>query len=237
MPTKGCGGKGGSGGAKGRGTGGKGSGNGSRGGSRSQATRPSATARPKGDCAALGEHVFDYNVRGAADLFRTSLRKLVIHAAGLYGNDISIEIENRSTVVLTKPKPPAAQLTAWETKEQERKQGIRTLLKAKRAVIAALDWKEASTKDPVSVEDAEKRADIEAQIVALTKEELEDKELVLYGDAKQEYDGKWKAYNLRVNKLEKARGRAYKLILGQCTQKLVDRMKQESDCETIFHPS
>ena len=131
MPTKARAGRGGSGSAKGRGNGNKGGGTGSKGGSRPQAARPLATAKPKGDCAALGEHVFDYNVRGAADLFRTSLRKLVIHASGLYGNNNSIEIENRATVVLTKPKPPAAQLTAWETMEQERKQGIQTLLKAK----------------------------------------------------------------------------------------------------------
>jgi hypothetical protein len=43
----------------------------------------------------------------------------------------------------------------------------------------------------------------------------------------------------RANSLKKSRGKIYSLLLGQCTQVLVDKMKQDADWQAAsdsYHP-
>lgn len=53
-------------------------------------------------------------------------------------------------------------------------------------------------------------------------------EVQLTKQEKNEYCNETKAYTDRLNKLEVHHGQVYSLILGQCTQLLQDKMKQES---------
>ena len=76
-------------------------------GRRSQAARGSNYAiskKSKGLCTALGDHVFDYGQKGAADQVKSSYRTLVRHVGTLYGPDIANELENRKTRVIPKPE-------------------------------------------------------------------------------------------------------------------------------------
>ena len=57
----------------------------------------------KGLCAALGNNVFDYGHKGAADQMRTSWEKLVQYVGMNYGQDISNELQNKTTVILPEP--------------------------------------------------------------------------------------------------------------------------------------
>jgi hypothetical protein len=56
-----------------------------------------------GLCAALGNHVFNYGQRAAADQMRTSWEKLIQFMGTNYGQDISNELQNKILVMLTKP--------------------------------------------------------------------------------------------------------------------------------------
>ena len=56
-----------------------------------------------GLCAALGNNVFDYGHRAAADQMQTSWEKLVQFVGTNYGQDISNELQNKIPVMLTKP--------------------------------------------------------------------------------------------------------------------------------------
>ena len=56
-----------------------------------------------GLCAALGNNVFDYGHRAAADQMRTSWEKLVQFVGTNYGQDISNELQNKIPVTLPKP--------------------------------------------------------------------------------------------------------------------------------------
>jgi hypothetical protein len=56
-----------------------------------------------GLCAALGNNVFDYGHRAAADQMRTSWEKLVQFVGTNYGQDISNELQNKIPVVLLEP--------------------------------------------------------------------------------------------------------------------------------------
>jgi hypothetical protein len=46
---------------------------------------------------------------------------------------------------------------------------------------------------------------------------------------KKQYSNDWRTYQERNALLTKHRGQAFSLILGQCTQLLHDRMKQDTD--------
>jgi hypothetical protein len=46
---------------------------------------------------------------------------------------------------------------------------------------------------------------------------------------KMQYSKDWRTYWERNAPLTKHRGQAFSLILGQCTQLLQDRMKQDND--------
>ena len=88
-----------SGGRGGRGTAGRGGRGRGRGSSYSAQSR---TAK-KGLCGTLGTNVFDYGMKGAADQMRTSWEKLVQYVGTNYGQDISNELQNTTTVVIPEP--------------------------------------------------------------------------------------------------------------------------------------
>jgi hypothetical protein len=49
---------------------------------------------------------------------------------------------------------------------------------------------------------------------------------------KMQYSNDWRTYGERNALLTKHRGQSFSPILGQCTQLLQDRMKQDTDCNT-----
>jgi hypothetical protein len=56
-----------------------------------------------GLCAALGNNLFEYGHRAAADQMQTLWEKLVQFVGTNYGWDISNELQNKIHVILTKP--------------------------------------------------------------------------------------------------------------------------------------
>jgi hypothetical protein len=62
-----------------------------------------ANAAKKGMYTNIGTNVFDYSQKSAADQMRTSWEKLVQYIGTNYGQDISNELLNKSTVILIEP--------------------------------------------------------------------------------------------------------------------------------------
>jgi hypothetical protein len=109
----------------GRGRGNRGNRDGNRGGrsrGRGRGTSYSSAAAPKhkGLCAALGNHVFDYGQKGAADQMRTTWEKIVHHAGTIYGHDISNELQNRKTLTIEEPTHTQAVLQKHAEREARR---------------------------------------------------------------------------------------------------------------------
>jgi hypothetical protein len=50
---------------------------------------------------------------------------------------------------------------------------------------------------------------------------------------KTQYSNEWRTYRERNAQLSKNRGQAFSLILGQCTQLLQDKMKQDTDWNMV----
>jgi hypothetical protein len=106
-----------------RGRGGRGSnGRGGRGRGRGQIYTGAQKAAKNGFCANLGTNVFDYGHRSAADQMRISLEKIVQYVGTNQGQDISNELQNKTTVILPEP----VYTGAVQTKHIARVQMIRT---------------------------------------------------------------------------------------------------------------
>ena len=78
-------------------------GRGNRGG-RGKNYASSSTSLKKGMCAALGTHIFDYRQKASADQMRTSWEKLIQYVGTSYGQNISNELQNKTTVTIADPE-------------------------------------------------------------------------------------------------------------------------------------
>jgi hypothetical protein len=83
--------------------GGRGSGGRSRGRGRGQNYSGTTSTTKKGLCDALGANVFDYGQKAAADQMRTSWEKITEYVGTTYGQDISNELQNKTTVTIAEP--------------------------------------------------------------------------------------------------------------------------------------
>ena len=218
-------------GGRGNGRGGRGRGGRSnnRGGGRGQHYAGASSSAKKGMCSALGTSVFDYGQRAAADQMKTSWEKLVQYVGTTYGQDISNELQNKLTVTLAEPTYSAAIMTRHTAREAMVRTGQRNIQAARRAQEAVLQA-EANAGDldarlsVAVIQNQIAQGDYEAaQEVPV---ELSDAEKTLYGN-------EWRTYRERAANLLKHRGQTFSLILGQCTQLLQDKMKQDTDWTTV----
>ena len=77
--------------------------------------------------------------------------------------------------------------------------------------------------------------------IAKTEINLKDEvKMKLTDDKKTAHSNTWRAHREMTDHLKTSRGKVYFLLLGQCTQVLIDKMKQDSDWVTIstsFNPN
>jgi hypothetical protein len=200
------------GGKAGRGGRGKGSGRGGRG--RGHNYTGTTSTMKKGLCTTLGSNVFDYGQKSSADQMRISWEKLVQYVGITYGQDISNELQNKKTVTIPEPSHMQAVL----------------IRKAQRAIRQAAVTEGTDPTVPMSL------AILENEIAEGDFEAQEDVPIILTDSDKTQHSNEWRTYRERNENLLKHRGQAFSLILGQCTQLLQDRMKQDNDgAQQVLH--
>jgi len=211
------------------GRGGRGRGRGRNSGGRGQNYTGGAPSAKRGMCPGLGTYVFDYGQKGSADQMRTSWDKLVQYVGTTYGQDISNELTNKVTVTIAEPTYSAAVLARHAAREAMVRQGQTNLQTARRAqeVILQREVAAGEVDAPMAlalIQNEIAQGDFEAnQEVPI---ELSDAEKTLNSN-------EWRTYRERAANLLKHRGQAFSLILGQCTQLLQDKMKQDVDWTTV----
>jgi hypothetical protein len=179
---------------------------------------------------ALGSHVFDFGDKEAADQMNTSWEKLVQHVGTNYGQDISNELQNKVRLTIPEPTYSAAIMTKHAQREALIRQGQANLL-------AAREQRRIQLKAAVSAgQDAEapmKLALLENEIALAQFEALQEVPIELTESEKTQNNNEWRTYRERNSKLTNHRGQAFSLILGQCTQILQDKMKQDADWTVV----
>jgi hypothetical protein len=221
-------------GGRNNGRGGRGRGganHGGRGRGQGQNYTGSSNAAKRVMCTNLGTNVFDYGQKSAADQMRSSRKKFVQYVGTNYGQDINNELQNKYWVVLTEPLHTEVFLARHSVREviirngqlniQQARQAQETILKA--SVQAGIDM-DAPMKLVIIQNDiaqGEFAASIEVPV------ELTDSE-------KTKFSNDWRTFRERNTNLIKHRGQALSLIQGQCTQLLQDKMKQDTDWNTVI---
>ena len=214
------------GGKSGRGGRGKGSG---RGRGRGHNYTGTTSTPKKGLCTTLGSNVFDYGQKSSADQMRISWEKLVQYVGITYGQDISNELQNKKTVTVPEPSHTQAVLIRHAARELMVRGGQSRIQSARRAQQAILQEAAEEGTDPTVPMSL---AILENEIAEGDFEAQEDVPIVLTDSEKTQHSNEWRTYRERNANLLKHRGQAFSLILGQCTQLLQDRMKQDNDWGT-----
>ncbi len=217
-------------GRTGRGRGGRGRGGRGRGRGTSYSGTGVTTTKHKGLCSALGIHVFDYGQKSSPDQMRTSWEKITEYVGTSYGQDISNELQNKAIVLIAEPTHSAVILQRNSAREAVLRAGQMNIQAARRvgetmlqaAVVAALD-----PRAPMELAILQNEiADGELELNEPIPIQLTDSEMTQNSNA-------WRTYRERAASLAKHRGQTYSLILGQCSQLLKDKMKQDTDWTAV----
>ena len=213
----------------GRGRGGRG--NKGRGGGRSRGRghnySNAGSSAKKGLCITLGNHVFDYGQKAAADQMRTTWEKVVQMVGTDYGQDISNELQNKTTVTVVEPVHTHAVLTRHAARELIVRNGQLNIQNARRAQLVVLQA--AITVVPLVDLDAPmKLAILENEIAQGEFDSTSEVPIELTDSEKTQNSNEWRTYRERNASLLKHRGQTFSLILGQCTQLLQDKLKQDA---------
>jgi hypothetical protein len=170
--------------------------------------------------------VFDYGQKSAADLMRTSWEKLVQYVGTNYGQDISNELQNKFTVALIEPVHSDEVLENHEKRVTMVRAGQRSIQRARRVQEAILD-KAVKATDPGDA--PMKLALLQNEIAQGDFAASDNVAMVLSDSEKTQFSNDWRTYRERNANLIKHRGQSFSLILGQCTQMLQDKMKQDAE--------
>jgi hypothetical protein len=210
--------------------GGRGGGGRSRGRGRGQNYSGTSTTTKKGLCDALGANVFDYGQKAAADQMRTSWEKITEYVGATYGQDISNELGNKTTVIIATPVHTDTVLQRNAARETIIRNGQNNMQTARRVGEVLLQAAVTAGTDPRAAMDL---ALLQNQIAQGDYELNEPIEIQLNESEKTQNSNAWRTYRERNASLAKHRGQTYSLILGQCSQLLKDKMKQDIDWTTV----
>ncbi len=151
--------------------------------------------------------------------------KLVQFIGTNYGQDISN----------TKPvhTPEILAHAIWEQMVCTRQQNIRQARLSKRVILEAAAPLGVNPDAPMQL------AILDNQIAEGDYKQNNEVPIELLDSEKTQYNNNWRTYQVRNELLMKHRGQAFSLILGQCTQLLQDRMKQDTNwnmASTLYDP-
>jgi hypothetical protein len=153
-----------------------------------------------------------------------------------YGQDISNELQNKIPVILSEPVHTPEVLARHAICEQmvrTREENLQRACLSKRVILEAAATLGADPDAPMQL------AILDNEIAKGNYEQNNEVPIKMLDSEKTQYSNDWRTYQERNSLLTKHRGQAFSLILGQCTQLLQDRMKQDTNwnmASTSYNP-
>jgi hypothetical protein len=161
----------------------------------------------------------------AADLMCTMQERLIQYVGTKFGGDIANKLQNRMAVVDTTSHIQHCSdgnHTACKTLVHRQQNNLLAASQAKKAII-----KMRITTNPADLDLPIKLAELENKISQLNYHIAQDVEIHLAEHEKNEYCMESKTHADQTNKLVTHCEQVYALIMGQCTQLLQDKLKQD----------
>ena len=182
----------------------------------------------------LGKNIFTISLGNKArdgDTLRTTKEAMILYIGTHYGEDISKEFGTGvMTVITIPPLDPAIatrqaqRVQAHETRLRRKISNLEDQQVAILAAIAADPTDRTVLREKMEVEDAISKAEFEL---------TEDLEIAYTLDEKAERSNVFRTHREDEQRLINNRGKVYALTLGQCTQALKDKLKEDGDWEDI----
>ncbi len=168
----------------------------------------------------------------SADQMRITQEKIAQYIGAKYGEDIaSNKLQNKMAVILSATTYSSATMTHHALRMGLVRSQQATMRTVRLASRASLEGEIARTPgDQVLITELEK---LNNNIALADFEAAQDIPIELNDQERIDYSNECRNHSRRVSTLKTHRGQAYSLILGQCTQLLQDKMKQDASWTTV----
>ena len=188
-----------------------------------------------GACTDLEGHIFTIgsgNKGKDGDMLRTSMEKMATYiGTKKYGDESAQEWTSGKKITLSKPAYSQAIQERHAARVKATRERIELRLKSLRAEKTAIEAE--INQAPTDRGLLKELREVENQIARGDIELNDEVEMKLTDDEKTAHSNAWRTHRETTESLKKSRGKIYSLLLGQCTQVLVDKMKQDTDWVTI----
>jgi hypothetical protein len=195
-----------------------------RSGNKTTTTSTQNVTKGKGACEALGTHTFEYGQRGSADQMRTTFKDIIKYVGNTYGIHMTMEVRTRTTVIIPEPKESKETLDRLAEATTDRKDLHDHMQAARRARLVMLRAGTGNEYEIALLEGEMKKAEADLKILLPAQRSISDQTI---------YVTQSKAYGIETQNLATHRGKVFELIMGQCTQHLVDKMRYDSEYDEV----
>ncbi len=163
-------------------------------------------------------------------MIRTSMEKMATYIGTKYGDEATQEWIGGKR--LNPPEPAHVQviLDRHTARVKATKDWIELKLKALKAEKTAIE-SEIATQSTRGL--LKELMEVDDQIAKLEIELTDEVEMKLTEDERIAHSNAWRTHREATDSLKRSRGKVYSLLLGQCTQVLIDKIKQDVDWVAI----
>jgi hypothetical protein len=179
-----------------------------------------------GACKDLEGHIFTIgsgNKGRDGDMLCTSMEKMAIYIGMKYSNKAAQEWTSSKKIILQEPAYSQTILVRHAERVKVTRDRIQLRLKSMRADKTAI--KAGLISAPTNCGLLKELHEVDDQIAKGDIELKDEVEMKLTDNEKTAHNNAWHTRPESSNSLKKSRGKIYSLLLGQCTQVLVDKMK------------
>jgi len=183
-----------------------------------------------GACKELEGHIFTIgsgNKGKDGDMLRTSMEKMATYIGTKFGDEAAQEWISGKKIVPTEPTylqaiktRHAARVKATKDRIDLRLRGLTTEKAAIQVELLASPNDRKLLRELREVEDQMAKAEIKL---------IDKVDMKVIEDEKISHANAWRSHRETTESRKKSRGKVYSLLFGQCTQVLVDKMKQDTD--------
>ncbi len=164
-------------------------------------------------------------------MLRTSKEKLALYIGTNYGDDACQEWLSEKQLVLLEPTYPPVVLARQEVRARAISARVTKMITNLEKQLGVIEMELAS--DPNKLSLLKNQMEVENKL-ELARFELNDVvEVKTTADEAMAFSNSWRTYRERTDRLVCSRGKVYSLVLGQCTTVLLDKLKQDSDWQTV----
>jgi hypothetical protein len=186
-----------------------------------------------GACKEVEGHIFiigSGNKGKDGDMLRTSMEKMATYIGTKFGDEADQEWISGKRLSSPEPAHLQAILGRHAARVKATKERIELKLKGLKSEKAAI---EAEIQVASSRTLLRELREVDDQIAKCNIELTDKVEMKLTEDEKIAHSNAWRTHRETTESLKKSRGKVSSLLLGQCTQVLINKMKQDADWVAI----